>query len=137
MYKEIIIMLFLILVGGAMIILAKYSYMQYRCMTIHFPDRFQEIRFSDDIHAKRVERMSFNRCAAVYERCYVYNKNCYHLNVSDKEFNERFYICEDYPSRAYAESELIKAGKQLVIAGAETLIGIGLLAGAVLIRCGL
>lgn len=133
MRKEIMIAPMLIMFGILLIIFAKGAYKRYQCMTSHFPDRFTEVEVYEDFQDNSLKPTNFDKGKAVYKRRYVYDSTCYHMKISQKEFNEKFYVCQDHPAKAYSESDLTRAGNQLIVAGVEFLTGISFFAGAVLI----
>ncbi|MBT9778646.1 hypothetical protein GPL15_19345 [Clostridium sp. MCC353] len=128
MHKTIFSITILLFTGISMLCLAWGAYGRYHCMTAHFPDRYRQVNIYEDPRDNSLDPTSLDKGKAIYKRRYVYGSTCYQVKISRKEFDEKFYICEDHPQKAYSESDLVQAAKNLVLAGIELAIAIGFFA---------
>ena len=134
MHKTILSVTLLLITGVFMLCLAWGAYGRYQCMTSHFPDRYRQVNIFLDPQDASLEPTNFDKGKALYKRRYVYDSTCYQIKISRREFDEKFYVCEDHPQKAYSESDLEKAGKNLVLACIELVIAMGFFAGIYLYR---
>ena len=133
MHKNIPIFTLLLAAGISMIFLAWGAYGRYQCMTTHFPDHFKPVTVFEDQAPDSLKPTNFDKGKAIYKRHYIYENIRYQVKISRKEFDEQFYVCEYHPEKAYSESDLVKAGKNLVLAGIELFIALCLFTAAIII----
>ena len=87
----------------------------------------------EDQASDSLKPTNFDKGKAIYKRHYIYENIRYQVKISRKEFDEQFYVCEYHPEKAYSESDLVKAGKNLVLAGIELFTALCLFTAAIVI----
>lgn len=126
------ISLFLI-TGISMLLLAWNTYGRYQYLTTQFTDRFKPITVFKDVQTSSSDTGIYQLKNARYKVQYIYNSTCYQIHVSRQKYNETFYICEDHPEKVYSESDLVSAGKNLVLAGIECSAAISFFAAVIMV----
>ena len=88
-----------------MFILSMRFYGEYQCVKKHFPEKFIQVELvpedESDIHKNVLDKGK-----AIYDRTYIVGNIRYRTEITSKEFDDNFYICEDNPREVYSEYDI-------------------------------
>lgn len=99
----------------------------YRCLLFHYPERFVEVELYEDPQDNSPSPSVLDKGKAIYDRRYIYNNKVYRTEIAQREFDDRFYICEDMPFRVYSETDLETPSKDLLLSIMMIVIGVALI----------
>lgn len=111
--STILILIVCVVFGSLMFLLSMRFYKEYQCVKKHFPEKFIQVELvpedESDIHKNVLDKGK-----AIYDRTYIVGNIRYRTEITSKEFDDNFYICEDNPREVYSEYDMEHIGKQLV-----------------------
>jgi len=109
-----IIQLLIFMFGYMCVWTANREYKEYKCMTEHYPDQFVEIEMISDVNYDTTLMQYFDKGKAIYDYHYIYDGVIYRTEITDKEFDDTFYICPHNPSNEYSIHDLENATGTLI-----------------------
>ncbi|MBQ6787691.1 MAG: hypothetical protein IJO85_08215 [Lachnospiraceae bacterium] len=115
MSKKIVSSICMIALAVFLLIAAGKSMEYYECLMFHYPDNFVEVELYEDPSDYNPEPDTRRKNKAVYNRRYIFEDKIYRTDIAQKEFDDRFFVCEDMPARVYSETDLESPSKDLVL----------------------
>lgn len=111
-----------IIFGVLTFLLSMKFYNEFNCISKHYPDKFIEVELTP-VSEIDTQDSVFDRGKAVYNYTYIVGNIRYKTEIASKEFNDKFYVCEDNPREAFSEHDIKDVNKQLIFSIVTLIIG--------------
>lgn len=106
-------------------IAATKSFGIYKCLKDHYPNDFARVTVYENKEDHSPEPSVLDKGKAIYNRRYAYGNTIYKTKISQKEFDDEFYVCRYKPSKLYSETDLHNRGEDLIFSGVLVVLSIG------------